>query len=1139
MTRTEEQNRAVTTDARRVCVDAGAGSGKTAILVDRVVHLLENPRLWPDREPRLDGIVAFTFMEKAAAEMKSRLRAAFHRRAPEDDREKMTHWRELERNVDAARVSTIHGFCAGLLRENALLLGFDPDVAVLGEAESLLLSESVTADTLHRLLEEEGGAAFELFVEIGGSRLKTALKEVLRRRALFRRVTEGLSHENPATLLAAWRARCAEEHARRLRELPRSVAFDRLRRELRALDGFCDTPGEARESRRRAALAVLDSIADGGLTEKEIQAGLESLLVKDGLRGNAKRWADRESFDKADDLVQGVKELARNITVPFGAEDPELEERAARAACAFVQVAGEVIAAYQEAKRRLGCMDFDDQIEEAFKALREHPELRARTAAGIAHLLVDEFQDTDQVQLDIARLLAGEPGGPALFVVGDAKQSIYLFRGAEVEVFRREQEGAEETIPLRVNFRSAPDVLGFINNFFMRSKCLNAVEDYAGMKTHRPAMGGARVEFFVTPPTEEGKAPSGEAQREAEAAFVAARIREMVEGPEPLMVQEKGSGGTRPAAYGDIAVLFRAATHTHYFEEALRDCGVPYCLVAGGGFYERREVLDVLALLKVVTDPWDEAALVDFLRSPAACLTDDSLLCLRMAGGVARVFNGDTVPDGFGQADRLARARELVVELRGCRELPPGTFLRRAIARTGMEAMLLGQHQGLQKVSNIRKLAQAADSFADRLPARLGAFVRYLDEVRSGAVREGEANLQAGGGNAVSIMTVHKSKGLEFPVVFLPEMALGGRRGGRDKLLMHRSLGLALPMEDDEGNKADCMMAEAVKDRILREEEAESARTLYVAMTRARDYLVLCGGPKARQNTWFFLLDQVYGVSEKAHLDTVEGKSWRAVVRREIPAAVPGSMRPASETVPELDRLRALMGSVEPGPVDGRTFSVTALLNWMERCADEEQEARPEPDEEKMGEPLPHAQSAPDRDFAMARGTLAHRLFECWDFAGDNAGLPETLLREARLGLEHMEPLRAQLEKMADLFRQNPLHARLKADAGLRRELPFHLVLDGVVLRGTIDALLGDGAVLDYKTGAPSPDKAPRYQTQLALYAEAVRQIAGHAPEEGLVYYVDRGELHPVEFGDDVMAETLERARRALREMRGGERSNK
>jgi hypothetical protein len=325
-------------------------------------------------------------------------------------------------------------------------------------------------------------------------------------------------------------------------------------------------------------------------------------------------------------------------------------------------------------------------------------------------------------------------------------------------------------------------------------------------------------------------------------------------------------------------------------------------------------------------------------------------------------------------------------------------------------------------------------------------------------------------------------------------------------------------------------MALAISDRNAREEEAEEARTLYVALTRARDYLVLMGPSDPKQTSWFGVIDRVFGVATMEHGAGFNGKTWRGVVHRELPEALPSATVVTPDADLDMDRLRVRIAPiVSAGAPERRMFSVSEVLNQVfgdggkeERDGSEMGEQRRIPEEDRAG-----------RSFAMARGTLAHRLFEEWDFA---AGAPpdlDELVKEARLGLTNRGELKIQLEAMAEHFRGCPLQARLAIDPGLKREEPFVLALAGAAVRGTIDALLTDGTIIDYKTGTQDASKAARYAMQLALYAAAVRRLLGKEPRGGLLYYADHGEAVTVALDAATVESALARAEQAVCELRG------
>ena len=1096
-------------------MDAGAGSGKTRILVERIVDILDR------REAALEEITAITFMEKAAAEMKDRLRRAFRGKASAQDitPAELSYWRDLERRVEHMRISTIHSFCASLMRENALRLGLDPDFGVLAEAESVLLTEATLTETLHDLYAKDDPSAMRLAGELSEKPLRSLLQFLLRKRNLLERVARDYPLEDAEALLTRWETEEPRERKRRLAELRSTPAVRRWLKQLAAFDGRCVSVTDGREIWRSTALDALRRILDAGDA-----AVVRHQLVRIGEKmpkGFKKNWETEESFEQVTLLQKAVKRWAESLLAET--RNPAVERAAAELVAAVYTTARTLIEALATAKQKLNALDFDDLIAGALTMLRENDDLRSRTARGIKFLLIDEFQDTDGAQLEIARLLANHESGPGLFIVGDAKQSIFYFRGAEVDVFQEERTRALDIIPLDRNFRSLPDVLDFVNDFFARSRLLDQVENYRPMAAHRARQEDARIEFLFTtrPPDTKSRWPMSEYRR-AEAGHVATRIRQLCAGE--TRVYDEHTDTWRAPHYGDIALLFRSTSNIHLYEGALRNAGIPYTLIGGAGFYTRQEIMDVLNLLRVISDPWDEMALLGFLRGPIAGLSDESLLRLRHAGQLVHVFESTMLPEDFLQTEELTHARNLVTSLRPKSQLPLPSFLRHVLEETGYEAILLAQYLGVQKASNVRKLIDLAQDFARQRPPSLRAFVQYLQKIGSQNVRESEAPLQPEGTGAVTLMTIHKSKGLEFPVVFIPDMAQESIASNKEAVFLHKNLGMSMKVTGDDGLPLLPSMAGLIRDRISEEEEAEEARLLYVALTRARDYLVLCGTDEVKDESWFGAIAREFGVLSAKEGAPVQGAGWRGVVHRPAPMFTRGASASAAPELPDHGVLARRIAPLISAPASRLTFSISSVLDRMAGGFDEEEE-RGEPETRKPRK---------DAAWAMSRGTLVHRLFELWDFQTAAAPPLKDLIAEARLGLSRRNAMLEELTGLAERFRASALYPLLAAQRTLRREAPFLLKLGETIISGTIDALLEDGTILDYKTGAMEPSRHARYEWQLLLYAAAVRALCGVTPPRGLLYYVDEDTVHETVITEDQIEDAMREAVLQTAAMRDG-----
>ena len=592
---TQEQQNAITAMRPLVCVSAGAGSGKTTILIERIAQLLANKALWPNGHPQLDRIAAITFTEPAAAEMKARLRRKFREYASQDDKEKMTFWRNMERQVEGTRITTIHSFCASLLREYALHIGMDPDWKVMTDADAAQLMESVIDQTLHSLLEVEDADTEDLAVALGIGPLKQALTDVLRDRWKYQKSGATAWYDDPEALLRRWKSLVQELCDTTLQQLRETGVIGEHLNALESLEGCCPDPTDKKEVQRVLFLSLFRDIEDniGDLPQK-----IRDTIDESNFSGGSKKKWGEESFA----LVKEALNAARNFLedqCSFPEFDDDFERCAAILTCKFHKVSLRVQDGYKQARQAAALVDFDDMINETLQLLRENPSLRQRAARDFRFLLIDEFQDTDQRQLEVAHRLAGEENGPDLFIVGDAKQSIYLFRGAEVSLFKGEQEKDADAITLPDNYRSLPEVILFINDFFARSDLLQAVEHYVPMQVSRAPMNSPRGEIFIPAAVneEEDSKKSISEKNEEEARYIARRIREMCDGEKPLQIREDSKNSAlRNARYDDIVLLFRRGTHIYAYETALRDAGIPYNRIAGEGYFKRREIEDVLAL---------------------------------------------------------------------------------------------------------------------------------------------------------------------------------------------------------------------------------------------------------------------------------------------------------------------------------------------------------------------------------------------------------------------------------------------------------------------------------------------------------------------------------------------------------------
>jgi ATP-dependent helicase/nuclease subunit A len=861
-------------------VAAGAGSGKTRTLVGRYLELLESGI-------PLRAIVAITFTDKAAREMRTRIRQTIAewlaQIEPPAGSEtagglQRAFWEEAFADLDASRIGTIHSLCAQILREQpveAARLGYSPGFDVLEEGRAAVLRARAVEEALAWAAEDDG--ASRLFGALGELGLRTTVATLLEKwldaDVAFERLTD-----DP---LNGW--------ADALRDwLGEQLDDSRWRGCLDALVSLhADDPADAMEVARQVVLAHAGAVDDARQRDDldAILAALTALRAATALGGRKANWPG--------DALETAREAMRDLRACFDERlqplaDPKkpaswaLDEQAAGLIWSLHAVYRHAAEVYVQAKRTENALDFDD-LEAGALALLHDPVVCAAWQASVRAVLVDEFQDTNERQRQIVYALSGfgqERIDPlsqrgSLFVVGDAKQSIYRFRGADVTVFRRVQDDVAraggQAISLDLTFRAHAPLVAITNRLL--APILDEVASpgrpytvpFALLEAHRAEPRGniapPFVEFLL------GLGESAGQGREAAAAGLAARLLDLHD-------REK-------VRWGDVALLFRASTTFSVYEDALERAGIPFVTVAGRGFYDRYEVRGLLNALSAVTDPTDDLALVGFLRSPAIGLTDATLYLLRFppASVVPResdtpcsvwsILNHPALPEIVPQDDlgRAVIGRDLIAELHDLAgRVGVAVLLKRLLDRTHYRAALQTSDEGARARRNVDKLL--ADAHASDLVS-VREFLEYMRALRDVGVRESEAPTEAG--SAVQLMTVHKAKGLEFPVVVIADAAHAGRRDTATVRLDAR-LGATLNLRD-RGDTRDDRRPAAYRLAALRDaerDEAEDRRLLYVAATRAREKLLISAHTKVLKGGglgatgWLKLLGQVAGLDEVA-----------------------------------------------------------------------------------------------------------------------------------------------------------------------------------------------------------------------------------------------------------------------------------
>ena len=1071
-------------------IQAGAGTGKTHRLVAICIDLLGGANPLPPAK-----LWAVTFTEKAAAELKGRIRARVDELAAQGP-----SWMRVRRDLGLAQIGTIHALCGQILRRHAAAAGIDPGFALLAEDEARTMLREACETTALRALEGALGDALRdsarrLCAEMGlGTQGKFALGLADELAGLMQKLAET---GTPAASLLADPQAAFDEDARARRQFDRTLA--ELRGALQAAGKEAPpAPGPA-----------LEAYAPGQLAQawREVRRASPWTLRAQGL--------EKDLIVAARDAFAGV------LNADAGVRGAAL----ARDLAALAEYASQ---RHRESKSRRGALDFDDLTRLCRNLLTDDAAACAAERERVGALLVDEFQDTSGAQIAIFEKLAGDR---PVIVVGDRKQSIYDFRGADVAgaqayAGRLLARGADRFV-LRESRRSRPALVKLANLIFGRALAASGAP-FDTPFSPDDALTAIREAGSPDPCAELLDVPG--AGVEAEAEMVAARIAALLSPGAPERVYDH-DGRARPVRGGDVAVLLRRFTNLETFRRALLRRRVPHLVYRGRGFHLAREVMDLVALLSASADPDDHLSLASVLRAPFGPLSDDALVLL-----ARRRWSLDDASDlEPDDAEAMARVRTL---LRGLRHeadrLGPASLLEAAVAATDYVAACAGGLHGEQAAANVDKLFALARE-AEVRGVSVRAFAAGLRRLADDETREAEgAVVEERDPHAVRLLTVHAAKGLEFPVVFVPECAAASFNPGAERVLVDRELGLAVKARGADGKRRWGRSGEALDQKRKARELAQSRRLFYVAVTRARDLLVLSGRAARKEESWRSWVDQV--------ADEAAGRGLLRVVR-DVGAAQPlsaagpaveptelGKLAPAQHA--DVDRVQAAV------PAAQVTISapVTQLAD-AQACARRYQllhelrlEERPEA-EHPLADPLGDDASPP-----AALGTLAHRLLELIPLNVD----PKTRRAEleAVLRLEGEDPAaHAEVLDAACAFLDSPLARRMAAAPANRlyRELRFVLRLERagapeLLLRGQIDALLVDEdvTVVDYKL-SQARDTA-RYAAQLDAYALAARELVAEVPlpvRTGIVFlrskaapFVERAPAPP----DETRARLLDAA---------------
>ncbi|MBT2570427.1 helicase-exonuclease AddAB subunit AddA [Planococcus sp. ISL-110] len=1181
---TDEQWLAIWAKGQDMLVSAAAGSGKTAVLINRMIE-----KVLAEEDPiSVDELLVVTFTNASAAEMRHRMSNALEKAVAENP--ESNHLRKQLRLINKAQISTLHSFCLQVVKQYAYLLEIDPGFRIAGETEAALLRDDVLEAVLETAYEGEGaGAVYRLADSFTSDRSDQAMEVLLSKLYDYSRV-----HPDPERWL---------QQVPALYDVPASAAIDEL-----------PFIGDLKLTIRHALEEALQ------LTQEGLQLALQPdgpALLEDTFKTDAeviktailsleaswdKLYAFSKSFkwekaasirkdscapglaEEAKAMRNEVKKIVSGLFDAYFTRSPKrlLDEMREMAPMmkTLVELTQDFADQYKALKIDRALVDFSDLEHYALEILSDGGEPSAISKEyqdRFKEVLVDEYQDTNLLQETILKLVkSGDEHDGNLFMVGDVKQSIYRFRLAEPMLFlgkysrfRHDAEGAGLRIDLNANFRSRKEILDGTNYIFSQIMGERVGEiDYdeaAALKAKAPypeQQIPIELALIHEPETEEEVLDEDLVKSQWEARFIAKKIKEMMD--QEMLVNDPWTQQQRKLEYRDVVVLMRSMTWSGDFVDEFKMAGIPLYAELTGGYFDALEVMIMLNTLRVIDNPYQDIPLASVLRAPFIGLKENELAEIRLAAPQASFYEAVKTFMRAGSGIDPAAAEKLqrfILQLEGWRNQARRGSLAELIWQVYLDTnyyeMAGAMTNGKQRQANLRALHDRALEYEKTSFRGLFRFLRFIDRMRERGDDLGTAKSLSEKENVVRLMTVHKSKGLEFPVVFFAGTGRSfNEMDFRKSYLFDQDYGLAVKaVNPDTRIEYTSLPFLAVKEMKQLQMKAEEMRVLYVAMTRAKERLYLTASVKDvdklfekwKVGTNDVRLPDFMRSRAKGYLDWI----GPAVARHPDAAGqlnVNGNILDHSsrfhiEIIESQSLLPGVVNLDELLKGDDSNEDYQQLVNDRFNYQYPHQEAVEKRSKQsvsemkrlqmlqRLDEPESFIQTAkPERkmllhrpDFMMDKrlsaadvGTAVHAVMQHipLDRTMDSVEIKKFI--DTLVGMEILSPDEGKAVEIEEVerFYASETAARLRAAKNIKREVPFTYAKadadgDHQIIQGIVDCLFeeADGWVLlDYKTDRVShinnvqTEMAKRYGVQLAVYQEAVEAILRIPLKERLLY---------------------------------------
>ena len=1183
---TDEQWQAIWAKGQDMLVSAAAGSGKTAVLINRMIE-----KVLDESEPiSVDELLVVTFTNASAAEMRHRMSKALEKAVAENPESK--HLRQQLRLINKAQISTLHSFCLSVVKQYAYLLEIDPGFRIAGDTEAALLRDDVLEAVLETAYEgEKADAVYRLADSFTSDRSDQAMEVLVSKLYDYSRV-----HPNPGYWL---------QQVPALYDVPDEVSIDEL-----------PFIGDLKMTIRHAFEEALQLTRDGHDIAQQPDGPailadtfeMDAELIKAAIDALDRSWnsiyelsqnfvwpkagsvkkdsCDPLLADEAKALRNEAKKIVKGITDAYFIRKPSrlLDEMREMAPLmkTLVELTNTFAEQYKALKVDRAIVDFSDLEHYALEILSEDGEPSAiaeEYRSRFKEILVDEYQDTNMLQETILGLVksGGETDGN-LFMVGDVKQSIYRFRLAEPMLFlgkygrfTKDAEGTGMSIDLNANFRSRKEILDGTNYIFSQimGERVGEIEyDEAAALKHKAPYPEKDIPIELAlihePETEEEQPEETEdlSKSQWEARYIAGKIRELME--QETYVHDPWTNGKRQLEYRDIVVLMRSMTWSGDFDDEFKMAGIPLYTELAGGYFDALEVMIMMNTLRVIDNPYQDVPLVSVLRAPFIGLRENELAEIRLAAPQATFYDAvkTFIRGGTGIDQKAAeKLQRFMLQLEDWRNLARRGSLAELIWQVYLDTnyyeMVGSMSNGKQRQANLRALHDRALEYEKTSFRGLFRFLRFIDRMRERGDDLGTARSLSEKENVVRLMTVHKSKGLEFPVVFFAGTGRSfNEMDFRKSYMFDQDYGLAVKAVNPETRvEYTSLPFLAVKERKQLQMKAEEMRVLYVAMTRAKERLFLTASvkdPESLFERWKTAAPDVrlpdfvrsrakgyldwIGPAIARHPDAEELMNRSGLLlphhsKFQVELIESQSLLPAPLVFEDLAPLQGEMQSLETEIKNKFNFRYPYQHSVEKRSKQSVSEMKRLQMLQRLDEPESFIQSiGPSKrtlhnrpDFLQEKrlaaadvGTAVHSLMQHIPLdrqlsAGEIKEQIDTLIGMEILSREEGKAIR--VSEIAAFYSSETAQRLLNAKQ-IKREVPFTYAKedsegDYQIIQGIVDCLFEeeDGWVLlDYKTDRLyqiediETEMSARYEVQLSVYTEAVEAILKVSVKEKLLY---------------------------------------